>query len=175
MGTYYSLVVPSRRFISDEDRKDSSRHRSIDYTEHGCSFIACAGRVFFVQEFLRDAGWVDTRALTEDFYQGASPTKGYAVTSLDAMVFGAHKEAPTTPMTLVVGEADLHGCTHFPVCGSHPVSHYCGWAEASPVDRAVCEVCPHFRGDRKVQGALLKWDAVLCGHPTAYKNLLKES
>lgn len=176
MGTYYTLTVDSRRLISDEDQKDSGRHRSIDFTEHGCSFIASAGRIFFVQEYLRDAGMVDAGAITEDFFEGPSPTRGYEVVSLDTMVSRARVEAPTTPVTLVVGGADLHGCTHeAPSCGSDLVSHRCGWTESSLVDRAVCEVCPHFRGDRKVQGAVLKWDAVLCGHPDAYKNLLEES
>ncbi len=175
MGTHYSLVVPSRKLISDEVQKYSSRHRAVDFTEHGCSFIAAAGRIFFVQEYLRDAGMADTRAITEDFFEGQSPTKGCEVVPLDTMVGRARAEAPSTPVTLVVGEADLHGCTHESPCGPHLVSHRCGWTESSPVDRAVCEVCPHFRGDREAQGAVLKWDAVLCGHPDAYRNLLKES
>lgn len=170
MGTYYSLTVDSRRLISDEDRKDSGRHRSIEFTEHGCSFTASAGRIFFVQEYLRAAGWVGVGAHCEDHHEGPSPVQGYKSVSLDEMVRLALLETPA--VTLVVGEANLHGCVHESPCGPNLVSHRCGWAETSPVDRAVCEHCPHARGFTTVQGAVLKWDAVFCAHPEAYRNLL---
>lgn len=175
MGTYYSLVVPERKLISKEDQKDSGRHRSIDYGTQGAEFIAAAGRTFFVQEYLRAAGLTEVGAFTEDHHEGVSPARGYKAASLDEMVLLVHGESPAIPVILVVGEADLSGCTHEkPSCGPHLVSHRCGWTESTPVDLSVCNVCPHLQGEVQVQGAILKWDAVRCGHPEAYQNLLSK-
>lgn len=172
MGTYYSLAVPEMKLISDEDAKDSGRHQSIDYGTNGVEFIAAAGRIFFVQEYLRAAGLTEVGAYTGDHHEGVSPVRGYRSLSLDEIVLLVRAQNTSTPVVLVVGEANLSGCTHADPCGSYPVSHYCGWAESTPVDKSVCAVCSHFQGGIQVQGSILKWDAVRCVHPDAYKNLL---
>lgn len=171
MGTYYSLTVPSRRLISIEDAKDSGLHRAVDFGKHGAEFVACAGRLFFVQEYLRAAGW-DAGAYCDDHHEGTSPIRGYASATLDELVRLALSEKPA--VTLVVGSPDLRGCIHEKPSGPYLVEHRCYWAESSSVDKAVCAQCPHFRGDTSVQGAVLKWDAVHCAHPDAHKNLLSK-
>lgn len=173
MSAYYDLVVMSRKLRSSSDVKDSGKHAAVWFDNYDPYFIGSAGPHFFVQEYLRAAG-LDAGPHTDEYVEGPSPVRDFRLVNLDDMVRMVVAEAPETPVTLVAGYANLTPCAHHPPCAPDLVSHRCGWTESKPVDLAVCEVCPHFRGETSVRGPITTWRGVKCGHPEAWRNILSD-